>query len=80
MQEYAFNKAHSSMRDTSQFYIQISVHLCITLFLPLVAEQSVLAELVFHRGLAIKVVMASFATAGRWRQEHLTQAFIWVNF
>ena len=38
MQEYAFNKAHSSMRDTSQFYIQISVHLCITLFLPLVAE------------------------------------------
>ena len=38
MQEYAFNKAHSSMRDTSQFYIRISVHLCITLFLPLVAE------------------------------------------
>ena len=38
MQDYAFNMAHSSMRDTSQFYIRISVHLCITLFLPLVAE------------------------------------------
>ena len=43
-------------------------------------NQSLLAQLVFHRALAIKVVMASFATAGRWRQEHLTQAFIRVNF